>query len=144
MNEQRTNDPIVDGTSECPHCGIDTPHQHFIDRKGYVRDFMPPHDVIGRTRESEDASAQERRVEAREALAVEVERHIEEQLLSAMGKSKHWGDACKTCRMFHDGHLREMRRGVAMYMADREYGMTRKGSSFYCPDCGKCVWSDER
>ena len=35
-------------SSECPWCGVETPHQHFIDRKGYVRGYADPNAVVGR------------------------------------------------------------------------------------------------
>lgn len=36
------------GSYACPWCRVEVPHQHFIDRKGYVRGFDDPDKVIGR------------------------------------------------------------------------------------------------
>lgn len=34
------------GTHNCPYCGYSSPHEHFIDRKGYVRGLRG--EVLGR------------------------------------------------------------------------------------------------
>lgn len=46
MSEHRTIEPVA--SSSCPYCGVDTPHQHYVDRKGYVRDFMDPNVILCR------------------------------------------------------------------------------------------------
>jgi hypothetical protein len=126
----------VEGTSECPWCGVSTPHQHFIDRKGYVRGFMDANEILGRTPDAQQK-------EAREYIAAGLEKHLDNALRGAMAASAEWKAGCKTCRMF-SWSLKDAGIAVAMYMADRQYGMVRKGTgSFYCPDCGRCVWSDQ-
>jgi predicted RNA-binding Zn-ribbon protein involved in translation (DUF1610 family) len=132
-----------DGTSKCPSCGVSTPHQHFIDRKGYVRGFMDTNEILGRTPDAEAAAEREQQKEAREYIAAGLEKHLDNALLGAMAASAEWKAGCKTCRMF-SWSLKDAGIAVAMHMADRQYGMVRKGTgSFYCPDCGRCVWSDQ-
>jgi len=46
MSESRTENQDADrvielspeGTFKCPHCQRPTPHEHIVDRKGYVHD----------------------------------------------------------------------------------------------------------
>ncbi len=142
MTEQRSADQEVYASSECPHCGIDTPHQHFIDRKGWVHGFIDPNEILGKV-DGPSAYDRDRQKAARDQIDAELGKHIEGRLLGAMAVSKEWNEACRTCRMF-SWRLKEARISVAMYMADREYGMVAKGDAFYCPDCNQCVWSNER
>lgn len=136
--------PETVASSECPYCYVDTPHQHFIDRKGHVRDFIDPNKVVARTAEGEATAAEQKARESRERIATALERYVDDRLLSAMGTSQRWKSACRTCRMFNDELLRGAGLSVAMYAADRQYGMVKRGNDFYCPDCNTCVWSDER
>lgn len=52
MTEYDRATPVF-ASHSCPWCTVSVPHQHFIDRKGYVRGFANPDDVVGRVPESE-------------------------------------------------------------------------------------------
>lgn len=40
-----------EGTFACPHCGVATPHEHVVDRRGVVHD-APRRDIVERLRAS--------------------------------------------------------------------------------------------
>lgn len=123
---------IMEASSECPICGVDTPHEHdaltVLEYRNYEARLN-----------REKVEEHQKKVIRRQKVDGWFKEHLQKQVDDAIKVRDAYDKKCPCCRIAN----RELSTAVTGSLCVYDYGWTVKDEEVYCPECGRCLWSGQ-
>ena len=126
---------MIKASSQCPICGVDTPHEHDgLTVKQYRDDEL----YFGKKKLAEYEAI----VARRKAIDDKIRAALQERIDAALKSKSAYEAACPCCRIARVGD--EMLKDVVGTLIVYDYGweVSNGGDIVRCPECGTCLWDE--